>query len=101
MLDNHPVIWDAIIVGAGPAGCAAAYAQARAGARVLLLDSADFPRPKACAGGLTMRAVRALRYPVDPVVRRVVCEIVLESDGAAPRSPRALPVRRGSPLCLM
>ena len=84
-----------------PAGAAAAYDLARAGRRVLLVDKAEFPRPKACAGGLTMRAVRALRYPVDPVVRRVACEIVLESDGSGPPVSRALPVRRRNPLCLM
>ena len=93
--------WDVIIIGAGPAGCAAAYDLAAAGRRVLLLDKAEFPRPKACAGGLTMRAVRALRYSVAPVVRRTVREIVLESDGTAPPAARALPVRRRSPLCLM
>ena len=94
-------IWDAIVVGAGPAGCAAAYDLARASCRVLLVDKAEFPRPKACAGGLTMRAVKALRYPVAPVVRRTVREIVLESDGPRPPSERALPVGRPKPLCVM
>jgi flavin-dependent dehydrogenase len=31
-------VWDAIVVGAGPAGCAAAYDLAVAGQSVLLLD---------------------------------------------------------------
>ena len=48
--------WDAIIVGAGPAGCAAAYDLAAAGRAVLLLDRAEFPRHKACAGGLTRKS---------------------------------------------
>ena len=69
MLDNQSVMWDAIVVGAGPAGCAAAYDLAAAGRRVLLVDKASFPRPKACAGALTMKAVRALRYSIGPVVR--------------------------------
>lgn len=70
--------WDAIIVGAGPAGCAAAFDLATAGRSVVLLDRAEFPRHKACAGGLTRKSLRALRYPVGPVVRETVTAIVVE-----------------------
>jgi len=70
--------WDAIVVGAGPAGCAAAYDLATAGRAVLLLDRAEFPRHKACAGGLTRKSLRALRYSVTPVVRETVSAIVVE-----------------------
>jgi geranylgeranyl reductase family protein len=60
--------FDAIVVGAGPAGSTTAYRLARAGARVCLLDRARFPRDKPCGGGLTMRAVRELPFSVEPVV---------------------------------
>lgn len=40
--------YDAVIVGAGPAGSIAAFALARAGRRIALLDRAAFPRPKIC-----------------------------------------------------
>ncbi len=70
--------WDAIVVGAGPAGCAAAYDLATAGRAVLLLDRMEFPRHKACAGGLTRKSLRALRYSVAPVVRETVSAIVVE-----------------------
>lgn len=45
---------DVAIVGAGPAGATAAIAACRAspGARVLLLDRADFPRDKSCGDGI-------------------------------------------------
>ncbi len=59
---------DVIVVGAGPSGCAAAYDLAARGVGVLLLDRTDFPRRKACAGGLTIKTIRALRYAVDPVI---------------------------------
>jgi geranylgeranyl reductase family protein len=60
--------FDVLVVGAGPAGSAAAYRLASEGASVLLADKATFPRDKPCGGGLTMRAVRQLPFSVDPVV---------------------------------
>lgn len=51
---------EVIIVGAGPAGCAAAYYLARTGIDVLLLDKSEFPRDKTCGDGLTPGAVGAL-----------------------------------------
>ncbi len=42
-------VLDVIVVGAGPAGSAAAAGLARAGARVLLIEAGLHPRPKACA----------------------------------------------------
>ena len=41
--------WDAVVVGAGPAGATTALLLARAGASVLLIDRARFPRDKACS----------------------------------------------------
>ncbi len=49
-----------VVVGAGPAGSAAAAWAARAGRDVLVIDSASFPRDKACGDGLTPRAVAEL-----------------------------------------
>ena len=89
-------IWDAIVVGAGPAGCAAAYDLAAAGQAVLLLDRSEFPRLKACAGGLTSKAVRALRYPIEPVVRETVHRVQLVGEGAL-----ACALQSRSPICVM
>lgn len=52
--------YDLIVVGAGPAGAAAAYHAARAGLATLLVDRKRFPRAKVCGDGLTPRALRAL-----------------------------------------
>lgn len=41
--------WDAIVVGAGPAGASVAAGLARRGASVLLVDRARFPRDKPCS----------------------------------------------------
>jgi len=46
---GFPLIWDAIVVGAGPAGATTALLLARAGGSVLLLDRARFPRDKPCS----------------------------------------------------
>jgi geranylgeranyl reductase family protein len=60
--------FDVIVVGGGPAGSMTGYRLAEAGASVLLLDKARFPRDKPCGGGLTMRAVQHLPVDVTPVV---------------------------------
>jgi geranylgeranyl reductase family protein len=69
--------FDAVVVGAGPAGSMAAYRLATAGVRVLLLDKARFPRDKPCGGGLTARALRELPFPVDPVVEDAATRFTL------------------------
>jgi len=51
---------EVVVVGAGPAGSSAAAWAARAGHDVLVIDSAGFPRDKACGDGLTPRAVAEL-----------------------------------------
>lgn len=52
---------DVLVVGAGPAGAAAAYHAARRGFETLLIDSATFPRDKTCGDGLTPRAIHQLQ----------------------------------------
>ncbi len=51
---------DVAVVGAGPAGTAAALALARRGRRVVMFDKARFPRDKCCGDGLTTGALRRL-----------------------------------------
>ncbi len=68
-------LFDLLIVGAGPAGCSAAIAAAARGLRVALVDAAEFPRSRSCAGwigpagvelcerlGVAARKVGAVRF---------------------------------------
>ncbi len=52
--------YDVVIVGAGPAGSSAALAARRAGASVLMLDRATFPRDKACGDGIGPHTLDAI-----------------------------------------
>ncbi len=58
---STPIRTDVLVVGAGPAGSAAAAWAARAGLDTLLVDAAVFPRDKTCGDGLTPRAIGELQ----------------------------------------
>jgi flavin-dependent dehydrogenase len=51
---------DVLVIGAGPAGTAAAITAARHGLTVTVIDKAHFPRDKCCGDGLTTLALRQL-----------------------------------------
>lgn len=53
-------VWDVIVIGAGPAGSAAAIASVRTGLRTLLLDRSAFPRAKVCGGCVSPAGLRLL-----------------------------------------
>ncbi|MEN9504368.1 MAG: hypothetical protein RI958_294 [Actinomycetota bacterium] len=68
-LDTAPPVEhvDVVVVGAGPAGTAAAAVLARAGRTVAVVDKAVFPRDKCCGDGLTTLALRELdQLGLDP-----------------------------------
>ena len=56
----HPIDYDVIIAGAGPAGSQAAITLSRAGRKVLVLEKKVFPRSKPCGGCLSKRVERFL-----------------------------------------
>ena len=96
MRTEVPVDYDVIVVGAGPAGCAAAYDLAAAGQRVLVVDRFQFPRTKACAGALSVKALTALRFSVAPVLRTVCRNIVVSL-----RMGKARTLIGRDPICAM
>ena len=51
---------DVLVVGAGPAGSAAAIEATRRGLNTVVVDKARFPRDKCCGDGLTASALRHL-----------------------------------------
>jgi geranylgeranyl reductase family protein len=55
---NRPL--DLLVVGAGPAGIAAAITASARGLTVVVVDAATFPRDKTCGDGLTAGALRLL-----------------------------------------
>jgi menaquinone-9 beta-reductase len=56
---------DVLVVGGGPAGSTCAWILRQAGADVLVVDQATFPRDKVCAGWITPPVVHTLRLDLD------------------------------------
>jgi len=74
-----PQQYDAIIVGAGPAGSTAAYELALNGVNVIVLEKEKFPRYKACGGGITHKAAQLLPFDISPVVEKTINDIAFSS----------------------
>ena len=73
--------WDAIVIGAGPAGATAARRLAAGGARTLLLERERLPRYKACGGGVPLRTEALLELPLNDVVEGVIDTIEVSRFG--------------------
>lgn len=63
-----PSPFDALILGAGPAGASAAWALAKAGHRVLLLEKDRLPRVKPCGGGVSPQIAQWFDFDFSPVI---------------------------------
>ena len=80
----NPLIHNITILGAGPAGAAAALKLDRLGIPCLLIDKATFPRDKICGDGISHRVVDILKRWIDPDLLerfRDATEIQLDSWG--------------------
>ncbi|MFQ5981594.1 MAG: NAD(P)/FAD-dependent oxidoreductase [Candidatus Heimdallarchaeota archaeon] len=68
-------IYDAVIVGAGPAGCSAAYGIARhLDLKTLIIERQRFPRRKVCGGILTPITATLLKEEFDLKIPSDVCD---------------------------
>jgi flavin-dependent dehydrogenase len=66
------LIFDLIIIGGGPGGCAAAISAARDGAKVLLLERGKFPRHKVCGEFVSAESLDLLRHLLSPAHQRLI-----------------------------
>ena len=88
---------DVVVVGAGPAGTAAAITARARGLSVVCVDKARFPRDKTCGDGLTANALRLLEKlgvsaaDLDATEPAFVRETVLVSPSGR-RSRLSLPI---------
>jgi len=89
-------MFDVVIIGAGPAGTAAAFDLLSTGMTVLLLDKYDFPRKKACAGGITPKGYRLFRYDISSIVRRECRSVRIN-----PGNRKSFVMEDNAPLCYM
>ena len=60
---------DVLIVGGGPAGSTLAWALRDSGLRIAILDKAEFPRQKVCAGWVTPAVMQELAIDLDDYAR--------------------------------
>ncbi len=89
-------------MGAGPAGATAARTLARAGARVLVLDRARFPRNKPCGGAISLRVLQRFPYlesSLSRIASHRIARLYLESPAGEAVTlesdqPAALMIRR-------
>ncbi len=88
---------DAVVVGASLAGSAAALVLARAGARVAVVDKAEFPRAKTCGELLSPDGVAVLaRLGLDGAVRAAGVSRPSPAAHRDVRAPASVTLLRGT-----
>lgn len=91
---------DVIVVGAGPAGAAAAICLAKRGRDVLLLDRQSFPRDKACGDGIPPGSMEVLsELGLEDEIRRAgfypIHKLLLVTPGGYSLNPKFTPKKPG------
>ncbi len=75
LLMPDPILYDCIIVGAGPAGGSAAYHLAKGGSRVLVLEKESLPRYKPCGGGVSPEVAAWFDFDFSPAISLKINQI--------------------------
>lgn len=70
-------IYDVLIIGAGPAGSLLSYLLCELKLKVALIDKANFPRKKVCAGGLPSKVLDILPFDIKPIIEKEISQITL------------------------
>ena len=86
-------MYDAIVVGLGPAGSTAAYYLAKSGLKVLGLDKETFPRYKSCGGCISTKIKGLVDFDISPAIEETVLGATFTY-----KSARAMDVMSDSPL---
>ncbi|MCK9376076.1 MAG: NAD(P)/FAD-dependent oxidoreductase [Syntrophobacterales bacterium] len=76
MIFQNP-LHEVAIIGAGPAGTTLALALLQAGLKPVIIDKAAFPRPKVCAGGLTIKALQFLPRDIGTILADEISRVNL------------------------
>ncbi len=84
------------VIGAGPAGAAAAYYLSKAGLQVLVMEKQQFPRAKLCGGGVTTKVSRELEFSFDGVIEKTVRRVVISENYQWP-----ITIERERPMVFM
>lgn len=74
------MLYDVIVIGAGPAGASAARNLAQQNLRVLLLEKFKLPRYKPCGGGLTSKVMPMLDFDITATLEDASNEVWFSYD---------------------
>jgi len=90
------MIYDAIVVGLGPAGATAAFELSRRGFNVLAIEKSPLPRYKPCGGCISVKTEKILDNDFKSVVERTIYDICLSYRGG-----EEIHWRSQQPICYM
>jgi geranylgeranyl reductase family protein len=72
--------YDAIVIGAGPAGATAARKLAQQNLRVLIVEKSKLPRYKPCGGGLTSKAMDLIDFDISSTLEDESRDVLFSYD---------------------